>query len=70
MAKIEPLERLVKDIKFLKDQIEEIKIDVKEVHDDLHIVRPEYIRKLKKIEKGKFHTFSNIKELKRKIENV
>lgn len=70
MAKIEPLEKLIKDIKFLKDEIEEIKTDVKEVHDDLHIVRPEYIRKLKKIEKGKFHTFSSIKELKKKIENV
>ncbi len=33
-------------------------------------VRPEYLKRLKKIEKGKFHKFSSIEELRRELENV
>ncbi len=63
-------ERLVKDIKFVKDQIEEIKININEIHDDIHPVRPEYLRKLKRIEKGKFKTYSSVDHLRKEIENV
>ena len=48
------MEKLAKDVRFIKDQILEIKTDVSELTEDLHVVRPEYIRKLNKIQKGKF----------------
>lgn len=54
MVKTELMEKLAKDVRFIKDQILEIKTDVSELTEDLHVVRPEYIRKLNKIQKGKF----------------
>jgi uncharacterized protein YnzC (UPF0291/DUF896 family) len=33
-------------------------------------LRPEYIKKVRKIEKGKFHKFKSIDELRNRIENV
>ena len=33
-------------------------------------LRPEYIKKLKKIDKGKFKEFTSIEELRREIENA
>ncbi|MCZ7402911.1 MAG: hypothetical protein O8C61_11880 [Candidatus Methanoperedens sp.] len=44
-----------------------MKID--SIHKDLHEVRPEYMKKLKKIDKeGKFNSFKSIEELKNAIE--
>lgn len=62
MVKTELMEKLAKDVRFIKDQILEIKIDVSELTEDLHVVRPEYIRKLNKIQKGKFITVKNFAE--------
>ncbi len=59
MVKTELMERLAKDLRFIKDQILEIKTDVSEITEDLHVVRPEYIRKLNKIQKGKFIRVKN-----------
>ncbi len=33
-------------------------------------LRPDYVEKLKRIDKGKFKTFSSIEELRKEIENV
>ncbi len=38
-----------------------------EEHEHLE-VRPEYLKKLKKIQKGKYISFKNIKELRNRIE--
>jgi len=40
-----------------------IEQDVKEINEDLHRVRPEFVEKLKKIEKEKEHSFKSIKEM-------
>ena len=62
MVKTELMEKLAKDVRFIKDQILEIKTDVSELTEDLHVVRPEYIRKLNKIQKGKFIRVKNFAE--------
>ena len=56
------MERLAKDLKFIKDQIIEIKTDVSEINDDIHVVKPDYIEKLNKIRKGKFIRVKNFAE--------
>lgn len=70
MIRTELLEQLAKDVKMLKSEIAEIKMNVEELHYDAHNVKPGYLRKLKKIEKGKFKTYSDIKQLRKAIENV
>lgn len=62
MVKTELMENLAKDLRFIKDQILEIKTDVSELNEDLHVVRPEYIQKLKKIQRGKFIRVKNFAE--------
>ena len=62
MVKTELMERLAKDVKFIKDQILEIKTDISEITEDLHVVRPEYIQKLNKIKKGEFIRVKNFAE--------
>ena len=37
--------------------------------EDEHELRPEYIKKLNKIRKGKFHHYLSLKEFIKKIEN-
>ena len=56
------MERLTKDLKFIKDQILEIKMDVSEINDDTHVVKPKYIERLNKIKKDKFIRVKNFAE--------
>jgi hypothetical protein len=64
------LKQLAEDVSFLKERVVEIQIDISEINADLHEVRPEYVKKIKRIDKkGKFKSFSGIKELKKDIEN-
>ncbi len=65
--------KLLKEIRdelfFLKKKIIIIEEEVNEISNDLHEVRPEYVKKLKQIEKeGKFHSFKNVEELRKAIE--
>ncbi|MCZ7382726.1 MAG: hypothetical protein O8C64_14295 [Candidatus Methanoperedens sp.] len=46
--------RIIDDLAFLKEKILRIEIEVSEINDDLHQIRPDYLEKLKKIDKGKF----------------
>ena len=63
------LEKIANDMDFLKEQIMEMRKEVNEIGMDLHVLRPEYRKKIKKIEKeGKFKTYSSINELKKSIE--
>ncbi len=65
------LEKMNKDLELLKEKISKMEENIEELHEDLHEVKPEYIEKLRKIEKdGKFNKYSSIKDLRRKIENV
>ncbi len=47
-------QRIMDELTFLKEKILKIEMDVSEINDDLHQVRPEYLKKLKNIDKGKF----------------
>ena len=50
------LKQVAIDIEFLKEKVETIAASLEEIDEDLHEVRPEYLEKLAKIEKGKFIT--------------
>ena len=70
MGEEQNLKQLAKDVSFLKEKIIEIQIDVREINNDLHEIKPEYLKKLKKIDKeGKFTEFSNVNELRKFIES-
>jgi len=47
-------ERILKELHDMRKDIIEVKIVIKEIGYDLQHVRPEYIKKLEKIDKGKF----------------
>jgi hypothetical protein len=47
-------QRILDDQAFLKENILRIEMDVSEINDDLHQIRPDYLEKLDKIDKGKF----------------
>ncbi len=60
-------QRIMDDLTFLKEKILKIEMDVSEINDDLHQVRPEYLKKLKKIDEGKFISRA---ELERELESI
>ncbi len=47
-------QRIVEDLAFLKEKILRIEMEVSEINDDLHEIRPDYLIKLKKIDEGRF----------------
>jgi len=51
MPEAELLERIVSDLDFLKTKILSIEETIGEINNDLHHVKPEYIRKLESIKK-------------------
>ena len=67
--------KLLKEIRdelfFLSKKVIIIEEEIDAISNDIHIVRPEYIKKLKKIEKeGKFNSFKTIGELRNAIEAI
>ncbi len=44
-------------IAMVYQKLQAIEQEVQEISDDLHRIKPEFVEKLKTIEKGKFHTF-------------
>lgn len=60
-------QRIMDELTFLKEKILKIEMDVSEINDDLHQVRPEYLKKLKNIDKGKFISRA---ELERELESI
>lgn len=64
---MELLEKISEDLELIKNEVAELREEI----DSLRAVRPEYIKKLRKIEKrGKFTTYSSVAELRKEIENV
>jgi hypothetical protein len=64
---------ILEDVKILKNRVEEMEMLLQNLvelhHDAAYEVREEYLERLDAIEKnGEFEEFSNIKELKRRIE--
>ncbi len=67
--------KLLKEIRdelfFLSKKVIIIEEEIEAISNDIHMVRPEYIKKLKKIEKeGKFNSFKTIGELRTAIEAI
>lgn len=65
--------KLLKEIRdelfFLSKKVIIIEEEIDAISNDIHTVRPEYIKKLKKIDKeGKFISFKTIGELRNAIE--
>lgn len=57
MSESATLQKISDDLDFLKEKISRIETDVEEINLDLHRnVNPDYIKKLRKIDKGKFLT--------------
>lgn len=66
---IKLLKQMQNDISFMKNKIIIIEEEVDAISGDMHEVRPEYIKRIREIEKkGKFRSFKNIDELKKAIE--
>lgn len=49
-------------------KLETIEEEVKEISEDLHRLKPEFVEKLERIEKGKFHTFKSIEEMEKAMD--
>jgi hypothetical protein len=68
------MKKLQTDIQYKKSQqvvVIIIEEEIDAISSDLHTFRPEYIRKLKKIDKeGKFNSFKTIGELRNAIEAI
>ena len=54
MAEVEVLEKIAKDVSEVKEKIVAIENELSEISGDLHELKPEYVEKLKAIDKGKF----------------
>ena len=53
------IQNLQKDITLIIEKISKMESSMEEICDDLHQVKPEYLKKLEKIKKGKFYHFEN-----------
>ena len=62
------IHNMQRDISFLKQRVKVLEDEVEVADGDIHEVRPEYLKKLDEIEKGKFHGFKNMDELRKMIE--
>ena len=60
--------RISEDLKFIREELAELKEEVNDLRDVELEVRPEYLAKLKKIKEGTFKSFSSIDELRKDIE--
>ncbi|VVB60229.1 Uncharacterised protein [uncultured archaeon] len=63
------LNSLKKEMILLKQKIRVMEEEIDAVSNDIHEVRPEYVEKIKKIiAEGKFHSYNNMRELRKDIE--
>ena len=63
MAETELLKRVVDDVSSLKEQMTRIEIVINEIDNDIHReLNPEYLKKLKKIQKQKGIRFKSSEE--------
>jgi len=63
MSEIELLKRIADDVAAVKKKVEKIEILIDDIGQDLHKeLNPEYVKKLKKIEKEKTISFKDMEE--------
>ncbi|MEK6950785.1 MAG: hypothetical protein AABX13_03615 [Nanoarchaeota archaeon] len=53
---------LRQDLEFIKRKVIDIDVELEEIHDDLHQVRPEYLEKLERIKKEPGKKFTSKEE--------
>ncbi|MBU4451827.1 MAG: DUF2683 family protein [Nanoarchaeota archaeon] len=64
------MRQMQSDIMLLKKRVNALEAEVEVIDNDVHEVRPEYLKKLEKIEKtGKFYRFKNVEEMRKDIES-
>ena len=61
--------KIHKDLEFIKQKVVVIDNELEDISKDLHIVRPEYLKKLEKIQKEKFHSFNSKEEFLEFLDN-
>lgn len=64
------LKQIAEDVADIKKKIVRIENGMEELDIEMHDVKPEYIERLKEIEKGKHYKFSSMDELKKLVEDV
>ncbi len=65
------LVKIQKDLEFIKTKLIVIDNEIEDISNDLHEVRPEYIKKIKTLDKkGRFSSFPSVDELRNEIEHV
>ena len=65
------LVKIQKDLEFIKTKLIVIDNEIEDISNDLHEVRPEYIKKIKTLDKkGRFSSFPSVDELRSEIEDV
>ena len=63
------LQNVQQQLSFLIEKVTKIESNIEEIHQDLHQVKPEYIEKLKEIEKKKGKSFTSSKAFLHYIEH-
>jgi len=61
--------KIHKDLEFIKQKVVVMDNELEDISKDLHIVRPEYLKKLEKIQKEKFHSFNSKEEFLEFLDN-
>ncbi|MDP3742390.1 MAG: hypothetical protein Q8R15_03685 [Candidatus Micrarchaeota archaeon] len=51
-------------------KLEGIERELEEISEDVHRVKPNYAEKLKEIEKGKTHSFKNLEEMEKHMDET
>ncbi len=51
--------KIHKDLEFIKQKVIVMDNELEDISKDLHIVRPDYLKKLEKIQRGKFSSFNS-----------
>ncbi len=70
IVEIGVLKQIQSDLSFIKQKVSIIEEEVDAISGDIHELRPEYVKKLREIEKkGKFLSFKNVDELRKSIES-
>ena len=61
--------KIHKDLEFIKQKVVVMDNELEDISKDLHIVRPEYLKKLEKIQKEKFNSFNSKEEFLEFLDN-
>ncbi len=65
----ELLSRIHEDLDFIKKKVVIIDNELEDISSDLHKIKPEYLKKLEMIKKGKFHSFKTKEDFLHFLEN-